>query len=202
MCKLSEGASSAVDVPFFISNGFSGGLPRTYEFDEMWRSSGGLRHLDFCFFFLKRLLRKKAPNLSDQFKRLGIAPAFFSSKWFLTLFSCYGVLSYDTLLTVWDIFLLEKSWRVAFDVALGVLKVLENKIRSCQDVEGVMRILQNPISEVVAMGSGHGGDAMGMYDRQIMKWIRKAVVADEELREAQADFYLNGVSGEDDDDGF
>jgi len=80
---------------------------------------------------------------------------FAATKWFLTLYSCYGVVGVDVLLLVWDLFLME-GWGAVFGAAIGVLRVLEKQLLAEGELEGVMEILQQPLAEMMWAEEGWG----------------------------------------------
>jgi hypothetical protein len=135
---------------------------------EMWKD--GFQQLERCADKLEELLQAELPALCEHLDKFGIKPAFYSTKWFLTLYSCYGVVGLDVLHVVWDIFLTE-GWGVMFGVAVGVLTVLEAQILGETEIDGVMEILQNVGSEMMWADQGWGA----VLDETIRRWAAKDV---------------------------
>lgn len=166
-----------------------------FRMADMWKE--GFEQLQRCMDKLETALQAELPELCFHLDKFGIKPAFYSTKWFLTLYSCYGVVGLDTLHMVWDIFLTE-GWGVIFGVAIGVLEVLEAQILGEAEVDGVMEILQNVGAEMMWADDGHG-DAL---DATIRRWANKNVwEVDKKAEEEKGEVLVKtGKDDEDDED--
>lgn len=84
------------------------------------------------FFELDRLLFMTYPDLSSYLRAEGISTSFFTSAWFMTLFS-YSMQhkteegSLDMMLAIWDAFLVD-GWKAIFKVSLFIFGELKEKI--------------------------------------------------------------------------
>lgn len=56
----------------------------------------GLERLDLCFFSLDRLLRRHCPSLRQHLSDEGVELSMFTSRWFVTLFTCTDVFGRGT----------------------------------------------------------------------------------------------------------
>ena len=61
-----------------------------------------------------------------------MTPDYFTSKWFMTVFSCF--LPYVLIEQIFDMFLLE-GWRAVFRIGVALLKVLEPELLKMDMVE-------------------------------------------------------------------
>jgi len=116
------------------------GLCERCLMEEMWME--GMPRLKACFAVLDRLLHLRTPALHAHFENAGVHVAMFSSKWFVTLFSNLDTLPLQTVLRVWDVFLLE-GWSVIFGVAVSLIEMLESQLKDLE-LEDVLRVMQDP----------------------------------------------------------
>ena len=54
-----------------------------------------------------------------------MTPDYFTSKWFMTIFSCF--LPFDVVTPIFDMFIFE-GWRSVFKVGIALLRYLEAKL--------------------------------------------------------------------------
>lgn len=84
------------------------------------------------FHTLDRILYAKYPELSLCFRNEGISSSYFSSTWFITLFT--NSLQYakdekppELLIAIWDAFLVD-GWKAVFRAAIFILGELEGRL--------------------------------------------------------------------------
>ncbi len=99
-------------------------LVRHMELDQLWRP--GVPKLKCRIYQFQSLLAAQEPELHAHFEAIGLAPDFFASRWFLTLFS-YSVGPSETLWRVWDVFFHE-GWKTIFRVGIAVLRDVKRKL--------------------------------------------------------------------------
>ncbi|XP_054706991.1 uncharacterized protein LOC129216801, partial [Uloborus diversus] len=88
---------------------------------------------------LKELLREKLPAVSAHLAALDIELSTVTLNWFLSVF--IDALPIETLLRIWDCFLLEGP-KVLFRFSLGILKLQEEAILARHDTVSIMRQLK------------------------------------------------------------
>lgn len=88
---------------------------------------------------LKDLLQDKLPNLYRHLTSLDIELCTVTLNWFLAIF--FDCVPFETLLRIWDCFLLEGP-KVLFRFALAILKLQEESLLSKSDTVSVMRQLK------------------------------------------------------------
>ena len=72
---------------------------------------------------------------------------YFTSKWFMTIFSCF--LPYSLIAPIFDMFLLE-GWRAVFRIGVALLKILEPELSRMDMVEMCQYFRDTVRSERVA----------------------------------------------------
>ena len=87
----------------------------------------GVPKLRCMLYQLDQLIEIRLPNVHKVFKLEGVSSGYFSSPWFLTIFSSSLQNRIKTLLEIWDYFFI-KGWKVVFKAAIAILKILESKI--------------------------------------------------------------------------
>jgi len=65
-------------------------------------------------------------------RKIQMTPDYFTSKWFMTLFSCF--LPYNLIAPIFDMFLLE-GWRAIFRIGVALLRILEPELIRMDMVE-------------------------------------------------------------------
>ncbi|CAH8429070.1 unnamed protein product [Heterobilharzia americana] len=81
--------------------------------------SSGLIDAQVDQLVLKEIVNEKLPRLSNHLKRMGIDISAVTLNWFLAIF--YDSVPFETLIRIWDVFLLEGS-ETLFRFAVAVLK--------------------------------------------------------------------------------
>lgn len=87
----------------------------------------GVPKLRCMLYQLDQLLEIRLPTIQKVFKQEGVSAGYFSSPWFLTIFSSSLQSRIPILLEIWDYFFI-KGWKVVFKASLAILKILEPKI--------------------------------------------------------------------------
>lgn len=88
---------------------------------------------------LKTLLRDKLPRLHRHLAQLDIELCTVTLNWFLAIF--FDSVPFETLLRIWDCFLLEGP-KVLFRFSLAILKMHEEVLLTKQDTVSIMRQLK------------------------------------------------------------
>lgn len=89
---------------------------------------------------LKTLLRDKLPRLHRHLAQLDIELCTVTLNWFLAIF--FDSVPFETLLRIWDCFLLEGP-KVLFRFSLAILKMHEEVLLTKQDTVSIMRQLKS-----------------------------------------------------------
>ncbi|KAI9018695.1 rab-GTPase-TBC domain-containing protein [Phycomyces nitens] len=77
------------------------------------------------FFVQEKLLQQYLPKLYDHLNDIGLTSDIYSTRWYITLFTG-GVVRYQTLLRIWDIYFL-RGFDILYIVALVLLKSFQGK---------------------------------------------------------------------------
>ncbi|KAH8855938.1 TBC1 domain family member 2B [Schistosoma japonicum] len=88
---------------------------------------------------LKEIVNEKLPLLSNHLKRLGIDISAVTLNWFLAIF--YDSVPFETLLRIWDVFLLEGS-ETLFRFAVAILKRNEDMLLEQTDTISFWKCLK------------------------------------------------------------
>ena len=72
------------------------------------------------------------PRFFQHLRRIQMLPDYFTSKWFMTIFSCF--LPYHLILPIFDMFLIE-GWRAVFRNGVALLRVLEDTLLQLDMIE-------------------------------------------------------------------
>ncbi|KAH3798475.1 hypothetical protein DPMN_152074 [Dreissena polymorpha] len=89
---------------------------------------------------LKDLVRDKLPSLHSHLENIDIELSTVTLNWFLAVF--FDAVPFQTLLRVWDCFLLEGP-KVLFRFALAILRLHERDILQRSDTMGIMKHLKS-----------------------------------------------------------
>jgi len=81
--------------------------------------------LNVAFYKLQMLIKKFLPKLHKHFIENSIRPSMYASQWFLTLFALN--FSFDVLMRIWDVYLLEGE-KMIYRVAIAILLKNENEL--------------------------------------------------------------------------
>ncbi|KAL4508330.1 hypothetical protein ABPG72_003634 [Tetrahymena utriculariae] len=104
---------------------------------EMYKE--GFPRLKILTFQLEIFMQNYLPELLQYLKENNISVSYFCTKWFITLFS-YD-LQNKTILKIWNLFLI-KGWKVLIRIALALLKLFENNIKS-EPVDNLSDYIRN-----------------------------------------------------------
>ncbi|KAK4473334.1 hypothetical protein MN116_004496 [Schistosoma mekongi] len=88
---------------------------------------------------LKEIVNEKLPLLSNHLKRLGIDISAVTLNWFLAIF--YDSVPFETLIRIWDVFLLEGS-ETLFRFAVAILKRNEDMLLEQTDTISFWKCLK------------------------------------------------------------
>lgn len=136
------------------------------------------------FYQLDRILYARKPNLTAYFRNEGIGANFFSSAWFMTLFthilrSDDKEISADTVLAIWDTFLLY-GWKAIFKASIFVVEKFENKLMETK-LEQVMMMVKE-ISKPLFL---HNIETIDEYKDQ----FNKIKITNEELELYENEYF-------------
>jgi hypothetical protein len=99
-----------------------------------------LRCLKTCCRVFERLIQIKLPVLADHFEHHDLNVGLFALGWFQTLFLYLPSMPSATVCHMWDIFLVERSFKIFFRVGTAIL-FLSQPILLNQELEGMMTYL-------------------------------------------------------------
>ena len=71
---------------------------------------------------MAQLVKFHMPKLFNHFRKITMTTDYFSSKWFMTIFSCS--LPYELMPVIFDMFISE-GWKSVFRIGIALLKQLE-----------------------------------------------------------------------------
>jgi hypothetical protein len=99
-----------------------------------------LRQLKICCRVFERLIQHKLPVLADHFEHHELNVGLFALGWFQTLFLYLPSMPTATVCHMWDIWLVERSFKIFFRVGTAIL-FLSQPILLNHDLEGMMTYL-------------------------------------------------------------
>jgi len=99
-----------------------------------------LRCLKTCCRVLDKLVFKYLPVLADHFDHYDLNVGLFALGWFQTLFLYIPSMPSSTVCRIWDIWIVERSFKIFFRVAIAVL-FLSQPVLLNLDAEGMMNYL-------------------------------------------------------------
>lgn len=99
-----------------------------------------LRCLKTCCRVFERLIQTKLPVLADHFEHHDLKVGLFALGWFQTLFLYLPSMPSATVCHMWDIWLVERSFKIFFRVATAIL-FLSQPILLNHELEGMMTYL-------------------------------------------------------------
>ncbi|OMJ91649.1 hypothetical protein SteCoe_5804 [Stentor coeruleus] len=102
------------------------GLVKKFDMSPIFQV--GVPKLRCMLYQLDQIIEIKLPDIQKVFKLEGVSAGFFSSSWFLTLFSSNLQSKIPVLLQIWDYFFI-KGWKVIFKASVAILKLMGPKIR-------------------------------------------------------------------------
>eukprot|EP01084_Bolivina_argentea_P003342 6264_1 len=105
----------------------------------------GLPLLNLRYFQFDQLVKNFTPKLHTHLDNIGIIPALYASKWFITNFCCFGsdgFKSFDFVYRIWDIYLSE-GISFIFRICLALIKINEKYILKINDFGDKMEYMQS-----------------------------------------------------------
>ena len=99
-----------------------------------------LRCLKTCCRVFEKLIQIKLPVLADHFEHHELNVGLFALGWFQTLFLYLPSMPTATVCHMWDIWLVERSFKIFFRVATAIL-FLSQPILLNHELEGMMSYL-------------------------------------------------------------
>mmetsp|Transcript_49437 Transcript_49437/g.148945 ORF Transcript_49437/g.148945 Transcript_49437/m.148945 type:complete len:551 (-) Transcript_49437:52-1704(-) len=113
-------------------------LLKTYNLQHMYWPE--LRCLKTCCRVFERLIQMKLPVLADHFDHHELNVGLFALGWFQTIFLYIPSMPSATVCRMWDIWLVERSFKIFFRVATAIL-FLSQPILLNHELEGMMTYL-------------------------------------------------------------
>ena len=110
----------------------------TYNLRHMYWPE--LRYLKICCRVFERLIQIKLPVLADHFQHHELNVGLFALGWFQTLFLYLPSMPSATVCHMWDIWLVERSFKIFFRVGTAIL-FLSQPILLNHELEGMMTYL-------------------------------------------------------------
>ncbi|KAF7459355.1 TBC domain-containing protein [Cryptosporidium felis] len=87
---------------------------------------------------LRKLFKRRIPNLYTHFRNENIDETMFASQWFMTIFA-YSF-NLESVARIWDLFFLE-GVNIIFKVSIAILKILKNSLFN-QSFENILHTLK------------------------------------------------------------
>eukprot|EP01029_Cantina_marsupialis_P031039 TRINITY_DN8715_c0_g2_i1.p1 TRINITY_DN8715_c0_g2~~TRINITY_DN8715_c0_g2_i1.p1 ORF type:complete len:580 (-),score=98.51 TRINITY_DN8715_c0_g2_i1:180-1919(-) len=106
-------------------------LISNFHFEDLWKS--GIPGLKLRSYQFQEILTSHLPELASHFRTMKLGPTFFSSRWFMTLFS-YEVPP-ELMYRVFDAFFMD-GWPALYRIALAWLHFLQPRLFQL-DFEGL-----------------------------------------------------------------
>ncbi|KAL7472061.1 hypothetical protein ACHAXS_012377 [Conticribra weissflogii] len=110
----------------------------TYNLQHMYWPE--LRCLKTCCRVFESLIKKKLPVLADHFEHHDLNVGLFALGWFQTLFLYLPSMPSATVCHIWDIWLVERSFKIFFRVGTAILFLSQPTLLN-HDLEGMMTYL-------------------------------------------------------------
>jgi hypothetical protein len=98
-------------------------------------------------FQIAQLIKFHMPKFFSHLRKVQMTPDYFTSKWFMTIFSCF--LPYELIAPIFDMFILE-GWRSVFKVGIALLRQLEPALISMDMTEMCCYFRETVRRELVA----------------------------------------------------
>jgi len=102
------------------------------------KNSNSDTEIKLIYYKLLSLLKKHVGKVYDHFKAKFMHPSMYASQWFLSLFSAN--FKFELLTRFLDVYLLERE-KVVYRIALGLLKINEERIINAKHVEEISTIM-------------------------------------------------------------
>jgi len=100
-----------------------------------------------CCRIFEKLIKLKLPVLADHFDHHDINIGMFALGWFQTLFLYLPAMPSSTVCHMWDIWMVERSFKIFFRVGVAIL-FLSQPILLNHEMEGMMNYLNTFGSDV------------------------------------------------------
>ena len=110
-------------------------------------------------FVLKDLIKQKAPDIHQHFENNEVEITSLTLNWFMAIF--IDSVPFDTLLRIWDCFLLEGS-KVLFRFALAILIIHRETILTRTDTISMMKHIKDSTKSLIDVESLFKVSEMGM----------------------------------------
>ncbi|KAL3823883.1 hypothetical protein ACHAXA_005465 [Cyclostephanos tholiformis] len=110
----------------------------TYNLQHMYWPE--LRCLKTCCRVFESLIKQKLPVLADHFQHHDLNVGLFALGWFQTLFLYLPSMPSATVCHIWDIWLVERSFKIFFRVGTAILFLSQPTLLN-HDLEGMMTYL-------------------------------------------------------------
>ena len=110
----------------------------TYNLQHMYWPE--LRCLKTCCRVFESLIEQKLPVLADHFQHHDLNVGLFALGWFQTLFLYLPSMPSTTVCHIWDIWLVERSFKIFFRIGTAILFLSQPTLLN-HDLEGMMTYL-------------------------------------------------------------
>ncbi|KAJ1610183.1 TBC domain-containing protein [Cryptosporidium canis] len=107
-----------------------------YEFSGLYLP--GLPLLNTHLEKLRKIFKKRIPNLYNHFRSENVDETMYASQWFMTIFA-YSF-NLDSVARIWDLFFLE-GINLIFKISIAILKILKNSLFN-QSFENILHTLK------------------------------------------------------------
>lgn len=134
MSEINTNTEIVEEVVFRVMDTFF----TTYSLQHMYWPE--LRCLKTCCRVFEILIRQKLPVLADHFEHHDLNVGLFALGWFQTLFLYLPSMPSATVCHMWDIWLVERSFKIFFRVGTAILFLSQPTLLN-HDLEGMMTYL-------------------------------------------------------------
>jgi hypothetical protein len=134
MAEINSGTMVVDEVVFRVMDAFF----TTYGLQHMYWPE--LRCLKTCCRVFESLIKRKLPVLADHFEHHDLNVGLFALGWFQTLFLYLPSMPSATVCHMWDIWLVERSFKIFFRVGTAILFLSQPTLLN-HDLEGMMTYL-------------------------------------------------------------
>lgn len=134
MSEINSNTEIVEEVVFHVMDTFF----TTYSLQHMYWPE--LRCLKTCCRVFEILIRQKLPVLADHFEHHDLNVGLFALGWFQTLFLYLPSMPSATVCHMWDIWLVERSFKIFFRVGTAILFLSQPTLLN-HDLEGMMTYL-------------------------------------------------------------
>lgn len=91
---------------------------------------------------MAQLVKFHMPKLFGHLRKISMTTDYFSSKWFMTIFSCS--LPYELMPPIFDMFVSE-GWKAVFRIGIALLKQLEPFLLAKEDMMATCEFLRDEV---------------------------------------------------------